>query len=195
MEEPTMVAMAASAPTPVGSPLPDATLYDVDGVEHRLFDLLGHGPVLLAFVCNHCPYVQHIERAFGVMAREYAARGVRVIAVAPNDTVEYPQDGPDGMRAQIARAGWEFPYLQDRDHELALRVGAVCTPDLFLYDSDRRLVHRGGFDDSSPRNGRPLTGADLRAALDAVLSGATVPEGLAPSLGCGIKWAEGSAPE
>jgi len=189
------MATTSSPPTPLGSVLPDAMLEDLEGVTHRLADLLGDGPALFAFVCNHCPYVQHMEQAFGALAEEYIARGVSVVAVVSNDPVGYPQDGPDGMREQIARAGWRFPYLRDRDHAFALAAGAVCTPDLFLYDAERRLAHRGAFDGSSPRNGEPLTGADLRAALDAVLAGAPVPDGLTPSLGCGIKWAEGFAPE
>ncbi len=178
----------------LGTPLPDALLDDADGIEHRLHDLLGDGPTVLAFLCNHCPYVQHIEAAFGELAAEFRTRGVTTVAVVSNDPVGYPQDGPEGMREQTARAGWSFPYLIDRDHALALAVGAACTPDLFVYDAARTLVHRGAFDASTPRNGEALTGADLRAALDAVLAGTPVPEGLTPSLGCGIKWAEGAAP-
>ena len=189
------MAATSSPPTPLGSLLPDAMLEDLEGVAHRLADLLGDGPTLIAFVCNHCPYVQHIEAALGEMAVEYGARGVGFIAVVSNDPVGYPQDGPDGMREQIARAGWRFPYLRDRDHAFALAVGAVCTPDLFLYDADRQLAHRGAFDASNPSNGEVLTGADLRSALDAVLEGRSMPEGLTPSLGCGIKWAEGYAPQ
>lgn len=181
--------------TLAGSPLPDVALTDADGAVHRLHDLLQAGPTLLAFVCNHCPYVQHVETAFGEIVAEYQALGVTTIAVAPNDLVAYPQDGPDGMREQIARAGWRFPYLCDPEHTLALAVGAVCTPDLFVYDADRRLAHRGAFDASSPSNGEPLTGADLRAALDAVLAGAPVPDDLTRSLGCGIKWTPGSEPQ
>lgn len=189
------MATTSQAATPMGSVMPDALLDDVDGVEHRLHELLGDGPTLLAFVCDHCPYVRHVERLLGEVAAEYHARGVTTVAVVSNDPATYPQDGPDGMREQIARAGWTFPYLRDREHALALAVGAVCTPDLFLYDADRQLAHRGAFDTSSPRNGEALTGADLRSALDAVLEGRAVPEALAPSLGCGIKWAEGYAPQ
>ena len=188
------MATTSSDPTPMGTALKDAVLDDADGVAHRLFDLLGDGPTVIAFMCNHCPYVQHIERAFGEVADEYRARGVRVVAVVSNDPVGYPQDGPEGMREQMARGGWTFPYLRDREHAFAHLLGAVCTPDLFVYDAQRRLAHRGAFDASSPRNGRPLTGEDLRSALDAVLAGVPVPEGLAPSLGCGIKWAEGAEP-
>lgn len=161
---------------------------------HRLEALLGDGPTLLAFMCNHCPYVQHIEVAFGEVVAEYRERGLTTIAVVSNDAVGYPQDGPVGMREQSARSAWDFPYLRDQEHALALAVGAVCTPDLFVYDGQRRLFHRGAFDASSPRNGEPLTGGDLRAALDAVLAGRPAPADLTPSLGCGIKWTEGLAP-
>lgn len=189
-----MVATTAPGARP-GSPLPDVTLPDADGVAHRLHDLLGAGPTLLAVVCNHCPYVQHIEHALGAMAAEFRPRGLATIAVTTNDVAEYPDDGPEGMRAQSARAGWGFPYLYDAEHALALEIGAVCTPDLFVYDASRRLAHRGAFDASTPRNGQPLTGDDLRRAIEAVLAGDAVPEGLTPSLGCSIKWMDGRAPE
>lgn len=189
------MATTPTTPTSYGTPIPDVTLEDADGVAHRLHDLLGDGPTLLAVVCNHCPYVQHIERALGELAAAARGRGLTTIAVVSNDVTTHPEDGPDGMREQAARAGWDFPYLSDRDHALALAIGAVCTPDLFLYDAQRRLAHRGAFDASTPGNGEPLTGADLRAAIDAVLAGDAVPEGLTPSLGCGIKWTDGLAPQ
>jgi len=188
------VATTAAGETAPRAPLPDMELEDADGLGHRLHAILGDGPTLLAFMCNHCPYVQHIERAFGEVAVEFLARGVTTVVVVSNDVDTYPQDGPDGMREQAQRAGWTVPYLRDRDHALARAVGAVCTPDLFVYDRDRRLYHRGAFDASTPRNDQPLTGADLRRALEAVLAGDAAPQGLAPSLGCGIKWAEGYAP-
>ncbi len=175
--------------------LPDALLEDADGTAYRLQALLGDGPTVLAFVCNHCPYVQHVEQLFGRLAEEYAASGVTTLAVVSNDPDRYPQDGPAGMRDQATRAGWTFPYLRDRDHALAHAVGAVCTPDLFVYDQERTLFHRGAFDASTPSNGQPLNGAALRAVLDALLSGEEAPEGLPPSLGCGIKWAEGFSPQ
>ena len=188
------MAAVSSTTTPHGALLPDLELEDADGTVHRLHTLLGHGPTLLAFLCNHCPYVRHIEVPFGTLAAEYAARGVTTIAVVSNDPIGYPQDGPEGMRDQATRAGWSFPYLRDREHALALAVGAVCTPDLFVYDPQRRLFHRGAFDASTPKSGQPVTGDDLRAALDAVLAGVDAPDGLTPSLGCGIKWAEGFDP-
>ncbi len=189
-----MVTTAATS-TSQGAPLPDVVLEDADGVEQRLHDLLGDGPTLVAIVCNHCPYVQHIERALGEVAAEARGRGLTTIAVVSNDLTTHPEDGPEGMRDQAARAGWDFPYLRDREHALALAIGAVCTPDLFLYDARRRLMHRGAFDASTPSNGEPLTGVDLGAAIDAVLAGDAIPQGLTPSLGCSIKWTDGFAPE
>jgi peroxiredoxin len=183
-----------SEDTPLGARLPDATLPDADGIPRSLHTLAAGSPLLLAFVCNHCPYVQHIERAFGAVAAEYASRGLVTVGVVSNDVVNYPDDGVEGMRSQATRAGWNFPYLVDADQSLALTVGAVCTPDFFLYDADGRLCYRGAFDESSPGNGRPVNGADLRAAFEAVVTGAPVPAQQRPAMGCGIKWLEGNAP-
>lgn len=179
---------------PLGAPLPDATLPDADGVPHRLHEVAAGRPLLLAFMCNHCPYVQHVEAAFGAAARDLIARGMAVVAVVSNDVETYPDDDVDGMRAQASRAGWDFPYLVDADQSLARTLGAACTPDLFVFDAAGRLAHRGAFDDSTPGNGRPLTGDALGRAADAVLAGAPVPDDLPPALGCGIKWRPGSAP-
>jgi len=180
--------------SPLGAPLPDVSLPDAEGVSHALHALAAGRPLLLAFVCNHCPYVQHIEQPFGALAAEYAARGVVTVGVVSNDVVNYPDDDVDGMREQMARAGWDFPYLIDADQSLASTVGAVCTPDLFLYDAHASLFYRGAFDASSPGNGLPLTGADLRAALEAVVTGSPAPAHQQPAMGCGIKWLEGNAP-
>jgi peroxiredoxin len=178
----------------LGSPLPAATLRDADGTAHALQGLAAGRPLVLAFVCNHCPYVRHIERPFGALVAEYAARGVVTVGVVSNDLVSHPDDDVDGMREQVARAGWDFPYLIDADQTLALTVGAVCTPDLFLYDAGGALFYRGAFDASTPRNGQPLTGEDLRAALEAVVSGDPAPVEQRPAMGCGIKWLEGNDP-
>lgn len=181
-------------PTPMGTPLPDMVLADVDGVEHSLSALADGGPLLVAFVCNHCPYVKHIEAEFGRIASELLGRGMKVVGIMSNDLAPHPEDGPDGMRDQMRRAGWTFPYLLDPDQRLAREIGAVCTPDLFLFDAHGRLAHRGAFDHSTLKNGAPLDGAGLRAAAEAVLAGVPVPEGLPPSLGCGIKWSPGNEP-
>lgn len=174
--------------TPLGTPLPDVNLIDGDGVERRLHELAGPGAVLVAFLANHCPYVLHIESAFGEVTADLAARGLRVVGVSSNDATTHPQDGPDGIRAQAGRAGWRFPYLRDPDQSAARAMGAVCTPDLFLFDAQQRLAYRGAFDGSTPGNGVPLTGQDLRAAALAVLAGTPVPEDQRPAMGCGIKW-------
>lgn len=179
---------------PLGVPLPDVTLPDADGVPHGLHAVAAGRPLLLAFLCNHCPYVQHVETAFGAVAADLTARGVAVVGVMSNDVAAYPDDDVDGMRAQAARAGWDFPYLVDADQALARTLGAACTPDLFLFDAAGLLAHRGAFDGSTPGNGVPVTGDALARATDAVLSGRPVPDDLPPSLGCGIKWRPGSAP-
>jgi thiol-disulfide isomerase/thioredoxin len=178
---------------PLGVQLPDVALPDADGTLHHLAEVAAGRPLLVGFVCNHCPYVQHIEAALGALVAGYGTR-LAVVGVMSNDVEAYPQDGPEGMREQSVRAGWSFPYLIDTDHTLALTLGAACTPDLFVFETAGTLVHRGAFDDSTPGNGRPVTGEHLRAALDAVLSGAPVPTDLPPSLGCGIKWRPGLAP-
>lgn len=183
-----------AGPTPMGTPLPDMTLADVGGVVHGLHELAAGRPTLVAFVCNHCPYVKHVELELGRIAADVTARGMAVVAVMSNDLDEYPEDGPDGMREQMQRAGWDFPYLLDEGQRLALELGAACTPDLFLFDAAGLLVHRGAFDGSTPKNGQPLDGAALRAATDAVLAGTPIPDGLPPSLGCGIKWSPGNEP-
>jgi peroxiredoxin len=179
---------------PLGLPLPDTTLPDADGVPHHLPTLAAGGPLLLAFMCNHCPYVQHVETVVGALATELATRGVATVAVMSNDVGAYPEDDVDGMRAQAARAGWDFPYLIDRDQALARALGAACTPDVFLFGADGALAHRGAVDGSTPGNGLPATGDAVRRAVEAVLAGVPVPDDLPPALGCGIKWAPGNEP-
>ena len=147
--------------------------------------LAGNQPLLVVFACNHCPYVRWLEQDLGRLVTD---SGIRAVAITSNDTSEYPEDGPDGMREQSARAGWDFPYLIDTDQSVAKAFGAVCTPDFFVYDINGKLGYRGAFDDSSPGNGKPVTGADLRAALDLLLAAAPVPEPQRPSMGCSIKW-------
>lgn len=180
--------------TPLGTPLPHATLVDPDGDRHRLHDLAGSGPVLVAFLANHCPYVVHIERVFGRVTADLIAQGLTVLGVSSNDGTTHPQDGPEGMRQQAERAGWSFPYLRDADQHLARAVGAACTPDLFLYDGEHRLAYRGAFDGSTPGNDVPLTGEDLRTAAEAVLTGRPAPADQRPAMGCGIKWSPGHEP-
>lgn len=171
--------------TELRTPLPAATLPNVDGVEHDLRALAGDEPLLVVFVCNHCPYVRWLERDLGGLIAE---TGIRAVAITSNDTDEYPDDGPDGMREQVVRAGWDFAYLIDQDQSVARAFGAVCTPDFFLYDADGLLAYRGAFDASSPKNGQPRTGDLLRTAIRDVQAGRPVPEPHRPAMGCGIKW-------
>lgn len=151
--------------------------------------------LLVAFICNHCPYVKHIRRGFAELAKEYQAKGVGVVAINSNDAENYPDDRPEKMAEEIKQIGYTFPYLYDESQDVAKAYRAACTPDFYLFDRDRRLVYRGQFDDSRPGNGRPVTGADLRAALDAVLAGRPVPSKQRPSVGCNIKWKRGKAPD
>ncbi len=151
--------------------------------------------LLVVFMCNHCPYVRHIRSGLAELAKEYQARGVGVVGINSNDVESYPDDGPEKMAEEIEQVGYTFPYLYDESQAVAKAYHAACTPDSYLFDSDRRLVYRGQFDDSRPGNGRPVTGADLRTALDAVLGGTPVPGNQKPSVGCNIKWKSGNAPD
>ena len=178
---------------PIGTPLPSFSLNGVDGVQVKSSDLTGPA-LLVAFLSNHCPYVKHVERGFAAFAADAAARGAAVVAISSNDVGIKPEDDVPGLRAQIARAGFGFPYLLDPTQEVALEFHAACTPDFFLYGADRRLAYRGAFDRSRPGNREPVTGELLRTALDLVLGGEAVPEPHTPSMGCGIKWAPGNRP-
>ena len=184
---------ASSLMVPLGTPAHDFELPSADGTRVKLTDL--DGPALLVmFLCNHCPYVRHIEGRLGAVVAEYAGRGVAAAGICSNDLEAYPDDGPAGMTDQARRAGWRFPYLVDETQQVAAAYRAMCTPDLFVYGADRRLAYRGAFDDSTPRNGNPVTGALLRNALDLVLEGQPVPEPHRPSMGCSLKWKPGNQP-
>ncbi|WP_222850952.1 thioredoxin family protein [Phytoactinopolyspora mesophila] len=183
-----------SRDTTVGTPAPDFALPSVDGEEFTLASFSGASALLVAFVCNHCPYVQHIESSFGALTGEYAKHGLATVAICTNDADAYPDDDAEHLQAQANRAGWQFPYLIDADQRVGLAYGAVCTPDLFLYDADRRLAYHGAFDESTPGNHKPVTGASLRAAFDLVLAGKPVPLPHRPAMGCSIKWRPGNEP-
>jgi peroxiredoxin len=184
---------ASSLMVPLGTPAHDFELPAADGTTVKLADLDGRA-LLVMFLCNHCPYVRHVEAELGKAVAEYAGRGVAAVGICSNDLDAYPDDGPAGMTDQARRAGWEFPYLLDEDQQVAAAYRAMCTPDLFVYGADRRLAYRGAFDDSTPRNGQPVTGALLRGALDRVLAGEPVPEPHRPSMGCSLKWRPGNRP-
>jgi peroxiredoxin len=176
----------SSLMVPLGTPAPDFALPDVNDQSVRLDDLAGAPALLVAFLCNHCPYVRHVEAELGrLLARQ---PDVAVVGICTNDADAYPEDGPKHLAGQARRSGWTFPYLVDADQSVGRAYQAVCTPDIFLYGPERRLANRGAFDDSTPGNGRPVTGALLEQAIISVLDGERVPEPHRPSLGCSIKW-------
>jgi peroxiredoxin len=179
----------------LGTPAPAFDLPDFDGRRHALADFAGSRALLVVFTCEHCPFARHIRGAFAQFAREYAPRGLAIVAVNSNDLDAYPQDGPDAMRREAESSGYVFPYLLDADQSVAKAFRAACTPDFFLFDAARRLVYRGQFDDSRPGDGRPVTGADLRRAVDAVLAGLPADADQRPSVGCNIKWRPGAEPD
>ena len=178
----------------LGTRAPDFSLPDTDGGTVALSDLAGASGLLVAFVCNHCPYVIHLREALAALGKHAQERGLAVVAISSNDVENYPQDSPELMVAEKALAGYTFPYLYDETQEVAKAYEAACTPDFYLFDGDLRLVYRGQFDSSRPGNDDPITGADLRAAIDALVNGQRPMETQLPSLGCNIKWKAGNAP-
>ena len=189
--------MAATASTmlALGTHAHDFHLLDSAGRPVSRDDFAGRAAILVMFLCNHCPYVQHVAEEVVRLAAEYQTRGVAVVAVSSNDVAQYPEDDPARMAEVATAMGFTFLYLYDETQEVAKAYHAACTPDFFLFDSDLRLVYRGQLDGARPGNGVPVTGHDLRAALDAVLAGRPVPEPQLPSLGCNIKWKPGNEPD
>jgi peroxiredoxin len=187
--------MTASTMLALGTEAPDFTLPDTNGTAVSLADFAGNKGLLVMFICNHCPYVKHIRHGLAEFARDYKGKGLGIVAINSNDTDTHPDDSPEKMKAEVGEIGYVFPYLFDETQAVARVYRAACTPDFFLFDTDRRLVYRGQFDLSRPGNDVPVTGADLRAAADAVLAGKPVPLDQTPSIGCNIKWREGNAPE
>jgi len=189
------MARTPSTMLPLGTEAPDFRLPDFAGQMHALADFRDRSALLVVFTCGHCPFVRHIRGEFARYAREYRARGLAVVAINSNDLAAYPQDGPDGMRAEAAELGYDFPYLLDETQAVAKGYRAACTPDFYLFDADRRLAYRGQFDSSRPGNGQAVTGADLRAATTAVLEGRPPRAQQTPSIGCNIKWKPGNEPD
>ncbi|HEX6748457.1 MAG TPA: thioredoxin family protein [Longimicrobium sp.] len=178
----------------LGTPAPPFALPDTDGRTVSLDDARGAPALLVMFICNHCPYVKHVRRELAALARDYAPRGVALVGIMSNDVAQHPDDGPAQMRREKEAAGWDFPYLYDESQAVAKAYMAACTPDFFLFGPDLRLVYRGRLDDSRPNSGIPVTGRELRAALDAVLDGRPVSDEQMASIGCGIKWKPGNEP-
>lgn len=180
----------------LGTEAPDFSLPDtVTGNTVSLSDFEGKRGLLVMFICNHCPYVKHVRHGLARFGEDYQDSDLGVVAISSNDPEGYPDDDPEAMRAEAEEVGYTFPYLFDETQEVAKAYTAMCTPDFFLFGPDRRLVYRGRFDDSRPDSGTPVTGKDLRAAVDALLSGAPVPDQQYPSMGCSIKWRPGNAPD
>ena len=180
---------------PLGTAAPDFRLPDTNGKTVALADFKDKPALLVIFMCNHCPYVKHIRAGLAQLARDYLPRNVAIVGINSNDAANYPDDSPAKMREEVKSAGYLFPYLYDETQAVAKSYRAACTPDIFLFDRGRRLVYRGQFDASRPGNGIPVTGKDLRAALDAVLAGKPTSEFQVASMGCNIKWKAGHEPD
>ncbi len=187
------MALTPSNMLPLGTPAPDFNLPGTDGRHHALADFAGK-PLVVAFICNHCPFVKHVRHELAAMAREYQARGVAFVAISANDTEAYPADDMEHMRQEVAEVGYPFPYLLDESQAVAKAYDAACTPDFYLFDSGHALVYRGQLDGSRPKNDIPVSGADLRDAMDAVLAGRQPSQQQVPSIGCNIKWKPGNEP-
>ncbi len=188
------MALTPSTMMPLGTEAPPFALPDPQGTMHSLDDFSGAKAYLIMFICNHCPYVKHIREELARLGKEYQEKGVAVVAINSNDVANYPDDNPEKMAREAQAYGYTFPYLFDETQETAKAYQAACTPDFFVFGPDKKLSYRGQLDDSRPGNDVPVTGKDLRAALDAVLAGAPAPEPQKPSMGCNIKWKAGNAP-
>ena len=180
----------------LGATAPDFSLPEpATGKTVTLADFKGAPGLLVIFMCNHCPYVKHVAAGLAELAKEYQRRNVAVIGINANDVDAYTDDSPAKMAEEVRLRGYTFPYLYDATQCVAKAYRAACTPDLYIFDKDQRLIYRGQFDDSRPGNGIPVTGKDVRAALDAVLAGKPVSPNQTPSIGCNIKWKPGNEPE
>jgi peroxiredoxin len=180
---------------PLGTEAPDFALTDVvTGDTVKLADHADAGALLVMFICRHCPYVRHVSEGIASLGRDYQ-ESVAIVGISANDPDEYPEDAPESLAEDARESGYTFPYLFDETQEVAKAYHAACTPDFFLFDRDRRLVYRGQLDGSRPRNDVPVTGRDLRAAIDATLARRPVSEDQLPSVGCSIKWRPGNEPD
>jgi len=188
------MAVTPSTMLPLGTPAPDFRLPDPSGKLFSLGDFAEAPGLLVAFLCNHCPYVKHLRAGFAHFAREFQQRGLAIVAINANDAKTHPEDAPPRMAEEAKRQAYVFPYLYDETQEVAKAFRAACTPEFYLFDAGRRLVYRGQFDASRPGNAIPVTGRDLRAACDALLAGDPVAADQQPGIGCNIKWRRGNEP-
>jgi len=183
------MALTESTILELGTIAPDFALTDVvSGNTVRRDDFRGKQGLLVLFICAHCPYVKHIEKSLGKLSADFAGKSIGIVAISSNDATTHPADGPEGLKQQAKSNGFMFPYLYDESQAVAKAYNAACTPDPYLFDKDFKLVYHGQFDDSRPSNGVPVTGKDLRSAMDAVLAGKPVVADQKPSIGCNIKW-------
>jgi|SRR5450631_4115630 peroxiredoxin len=183
------MALTESSMLELGTMAPEFALTDVvTGKQVRRDDFRGQKALLVMFICTHCPYVKHIEKGLTALGMDYAGESVSIVAISSNDATNYPDDSPAGLRQQAETQRFLFPYLYDETQAVARAYKAACTPDIYLFDSGFKLVYRGQFDKSRPGNGIPVTGEDLRSAIDKVLAGEPVPADQRPSIGCNIKW-------
>lgn len=189
------MARTPSTMLPLGTKAPDFSLVNVDGRSVGLADFTGAPALLVMFLCNHCPFVKHLADSLAEFGRACLEKSVGVVAISSNDVAKHPADSPEQMVHEAEDRGYSFPYLYDETQDVAKAYRAACTPDFFLFDGDQRLVYRGQFDDSRPDNGKPITGADLQAAIAAVLAGKKPSDEQKPSIGCNIKWIPGQEPD
>ncbi len=188
------MSLTPSTMLPIGTAAPAFRLPDTDGRTVSLDDFKGSPALLVIFLCNHCPYVKHVCHDLARLGKDYQAKGVAVVGISSNDALNYPEDGPAMMAKEKAGVGYTFPYLYDESQDVARAFQAACTPDFYVFDKDQKLVYRGQMDGSRPGNPIPVTGKDLKSALDAVLAGKPVSTDQRPSLGCNIKWKRGNEP-
>ena len=187
--------LTPSTMLPLGTQAPDFSLPDAAGKTVSLKDFSGKPALLVVFMCNHCPYVKHVAAGLADLAKEYQAKGAAVVGISSNDVKSHPDDAPAKMAAEVKSRGYTFPYLYDETQQVAKSYRAACTPDFFIFDKDQKLAYRGQMDASRPDSGIPVTGQDLRAALDAVLAGKSAAAQQTPSIGCNIKWKPGNEPD
>ncbi len=184
----------ASTMLPLGTLAPGFRLPNVDGSIVSIEDVADGKALVVVFMCNHCPFVKHVAAELVRLSRDYASKGVKLVGISSNDVSTYPDDSPEAMKEEAKVQGYDFPYLYDETQEVAQAYRAACTPDFFVFDAHRKLAYRGQLDDSRPKNGLPVTGENLRNALDLILSGQSAPAEQRPSIGCNIKWHAGKEP-